>query len=712
MSYKKIFLLILFISFIILARVYHLDEYLTLEKLKEYKDILLQSYQDNVLLFSLGYVAVYILSVAINIPGAAILTLAGGALFGLWYGLLLVSLASTCGATVSFLISRYLLRDGLRSKFSETFKSLDAGIHKNGAFYLLSLRLVPLFPFFLINMLMGLTSIRLLVYIFVSWIGMLPGTFVFVNAGTQIASLTSIRGILSANILIALILLGIFPLLAKFCLSIYQNSKIYSKFTKPKKYDYNFIAIGAGAAGLVSSLIGATVRAKVALIEREKMGGDCLNTGCVPSKAILATAKKVHLAENFKKFGLLKADVKVSFPEVMKRVRSVIKTIEPNDSIERYTKLGVDCIQGEAKVLSPFEVQVGGKTYTTRNIILATGAEPIVPGIPGLKQAPHYTSETIWSIKSLPKKLLVLGGGPIGSELAQAYCRLGSKVSLVEMGEYLLPKEDEDVSELIKKRFQEEGMSVLTEHKAVSFFKKANKNYVELQKTDGKVVNIDFDVCLLALGRRARIKGFGLEELGIEMNPNGTVATDEYLQTSIPNILACGDVAGPYQFTHTASHTAWYASVNALFGGFKKFKKDFSVVPWATYTDPEVAHVGLSEKDAKEAGIDVEVTKFELKELDRAVAESEETGFIKVLTPPSKDKILGATVVGSHAGELLMEFVLGMKHGLGLNKIMGTIHPYPSWAEATKFAAGNWKKKHKPEKVLDLLEKFHTWKRG
>jgi len=710
--YKKIFFFLLFIGLIVVARVYQLDQYLTLDSLKHYKEVLVESYEANVLLFSLAYIAIYVLSVAINIPGAIILTLAGGALFGLWYGLFLVSIASTAGATVSFLISRYLLRDGLRSKFAQTFKSLDKGVSKNGAFYLLSLRLVPLFPFFLINMLMGLTSIRLIVYVFVSWIGMLPGTLVYVNAGTQLAGLTSLKGILSPNILIALVLLGIFPLLAKLFLSMFQKSKIYSKFTRPKKYDFNFIAIGAGAAGLVSTLIGATVRAKVALIEREKMGGDCLNTGCVPSKAILATAKKVHLAETFKKFGLIKADVKVSFPDVMKRVRSVIKTIEPNDSIERYTNLGVNCIQGEAKVLSPFEVEVAGKIYTTRNIILATGAEPIVPGIPGLKEAPYYTSETIWSIKSLPKKMLVLGGGPIGSELAQAFCRLGSKVSLVEMGEFLLPKEDEDVSELVKKRFEEEGMSVLTAHKAISFFQKAKKHYVELEKADGKIVNVEFDVCLLALGRRARIKGFGLEELGIEMNPNGTVATDEYLQTSIPNILACGDVAGPYQFTHTASHTAWYASVNSLFGGFKKFKKDFSVVPWATYTDPEVAHVGLSEKDAKDSNIEVEVTKFELKELDRAIAESEEIGFIKVLTPPGKDKILGATVVGSHAGELLMEFVLGMKHGLGLNKIMGTIHPYPSWAEATKFAAGNWKKKHKPEKVLNLLEKFHTWKRG
>jgi len=710
--YKKIFFFLLFIGLIVVARVYQLDQYLTLDSLKHYKEVLVESYEANVLLFSLAYIAIYVLSVAINIPGAIILTLAGGALFGLWYGLFLVSIASTAGATVSFLISRYLLRDGLRSKFAQTFKSLDKGVSKNGAFYLLSLRLVPLFPFFLINMIMGLTSIRLIVYVFVSWIGMLPGTLVYVNAGTQLAGLTSLKGILSPNILIALVLLGIFPLLAKLFLSMFQKSKIYSKFTRPKKYDFNFIAIGAGAAGLVSTLIGATVRAKVALIEREKMGGDCLNTGCVPSKAILATAKKVHLAETFKKFGLIKADVKVSFPDVMKRVRSVIKTIEPNDSIERYTNLGVNCIQGEAKVLSPFEVEVAGKIYTTRNIILATGAEPIVPGIPGLKEAPYYTSETIWSIKSLPKKMLVLGGGPIGSELAQAFCRLGSKVSLVEMGEFLLPKEDEDVSELVKKRFEEEGMSVLTAHKAISFFQKAKKHYVELEKADGKIVNVEFDVCLLALGRRARIKGFGLEELGIEMNPNGTVATDEYLQTSIPNILACGDVAGPYQFTHTASHTAWYASVNSLFGGFKKFKKDFSVVPWATYTDPEVAHVGLSEKDAKDSNIEVEVTKFELKELDRAIAESEEIGFIKVLTPPGKDKILGATVVGSHAGELLMEFVLGMKHGLGLNKIMGTIHPYPSWAEATKFAAGNWKKKHKPEKVLNLLEKFHTWKRG
>jgi dihydrolipoamide dehydrogenase len=606
-------------------------------------------------------------------------------------------------------MSRTLLRDWVQDKFGSQLAPINAGIEKEGGFYLFGLRLVPLFPFFVVNLLMGLTPIKTLRYMWVSQLGMVPATIVFVNAGTQLGQLESISGLLSPALILSFVALGVFPLIAKKILDGIQANAVLRQYKKPKNFDTNLIVIGAGSAGLVSSLIAATVKAKVTLIEKHQMGGDCLNTGCVPSKALIRSAKANHTISRSEDYGIT-ANGEVDFAAVMNRVHNIIKTIEPHDSVERYTSLGVDCEQGEAKIISPWEVAINGRTISAPNIILASGARPLVPPFPGLDQVAHATSDNVWELTKLPKRLLVLGGGPIGCELAQSFARLGAEVTQLDMAPRILPREDEEISALMTERFKAEGINVLTNHKTTAFENVDGENWC-LAETDGNSVRVPFDLVLIAIGRKANVTNMGLEALNVELNPQGTVAVNDYGRTNIPTIYACGDVAGPYQFTHMASHQAWFATVNALFGKFKKFKIDYSVVPWATFTDPEVARVGLNETDAKEQGIAVEVTRYDLAEHDRAIAESETIGFVKVLTPPGKDKILGATIVGAHGGELIGEFVLAMKHGLGLGKIMGTIHIYPTMLEANKFAAANWRKARKPEGLLNWVEKYHNWRR-
>ncbi len=481
--------------------------------------------------------------------------------------------------------------------------------------------------------------------------------------------------------------------------------------SRPKKFDRNLIVIGAGSAGLVSALIAAAVNAKVTLIEKHKMGGDCLNTGCVPSKALIKSAKVASLIKRSNEFGINVPESNVDFAAVMERVQSVISKIEPHDSVERFENLGVECIQGQAKIKSPWTVEVNGKILSTRNIIIATGARPFVPPIKGIDQVDYLTSDNLWGIRELPKHLVVLGGGPIGCELTQAFARLGSQVTQVEMLPRIMIREDEEIASMVTKRFQEEGVDIRTEHIAKEVVIRDNRKYL-ICEHDNKTIEIEFDEILVAVGRAANTSGFGLEELGVELNLNKTIRVNEKLQTSLPNIYACGDVAGPYQFTHTAAHQAWYATVNALFGKFKSFKVDYSVIPWATFTDPEVARVGLNEQEAKEKGIAYDVTSYGIDDLDRAIAEGEDHGVVKVLTVPGKDKILGVTIIGHHAGELITEYISAMKNGFGMNKILGTIHIYPTLSEANKFAAGVWKKANAPQTLLKLVKKYHRWMRS
>ncbi|MES2858821.1 MAG: FAD-dependent oxidoreductase [Pseudomonadota bacterium] len=685
-------------------------EYLTLAKLQSLLGQARAQVEANPVGAALAFAGLYIVVTALSLPGAALLTLFAGAVFGLWRGVLIASFAASIGATLAMLVSRHLLRDSVRKRFGERLKRIDAGIEREGGFYLFALRLVPVFPFFVINLAMGLTAIRTWTYYWVSQLGMLAGTFVYVNAGRELGQLSSLSGILSPRLLLAFAALGLLPLIARKILDHLRARRVYKGWTKPNSFDRNLVVIGAGAAGLVTSYIAAAVRAKVTLIEKAEMGGDCLKRGCVPSKALIRAARAASEAREGGRFGVDAGDITVDFGKVMAHVHASVQRIEPHDSPERYRSLGVDVVQGEARIISPWEVDVNGATLTTRNIVIAAGGRPLVPQIPGLDQVAYLTSDTLWELKTLPKRLAILGGGPIGCELAQAFARLGSQVTLVEMGPQLLAREDGDVAAVVQDALERDGVDMRLGYQAVEV--KPGDAPALVVEHDGDKAEIGFDVLLLAIGRSANIEGYGVDALDLGLRKNQTIETDEFLRTRFPNIYCVGDVTGPYQLTHAGAHQAWYAAVNALFGGFRSFRADYRVVPACTFTEPEAARVGLSEAEAKAQGTDVEVVKVELAKLDRAIAEGATAGFVKVLVAPGKDTILGASVVGERAGELIAVLALAMKQGIGLDKILGTVFAYPTFAEAIKSVAGERRKRHQPEKLLGFAERYHRWQRG
>jgi len=691
---------------------FDLGQFLTLAYMQQQLGDIRQFTEDNFLLAASAYFLIYVVVTALSIPGAAVMTLLGGAVFGLLWGLLLVSFASSIGATLAFLAARLVLRDWVQQKFGRYLKTVNEGIRRDGSFYLFTLRMVPLFPFFLINLVMALTPMKVVTFYVVSQVGMLLGTAVYVNAGAELGQLESLGGLLSPTLILSFTLVALMPWLARGIVSAVQRGKVYRGYKRPKKFDTNVVVIGAGSAGLVASLIVAGARAKVTLVEKNRMGGDCLNTGCVPSKTLIRSARMAHYMTRADEFGLRNVRADVDFPAVMERVQSVIKAIEPHDSVERFTSLGVDCVMGEARITSPWTVEVNGKVINTRAIIVATGARPLIPEIPGIHDIDVLHSDNIWSLTELPERLLVLGAGPIGCELAQSFARLGSRVTMVDQEPQVLPREDSDASQQVNRQLQNDGIEVLTGHRAVEFQRDGNSTALLVAGTNDQQQKIAFDRVLIAVGRRANVTGFGLEELGVPVAENGTLVVNEYLQTRFPNIYACGDVAGPYQFTHMASYQAWYAALNALAGGIKKFRVKYPVVPWCTFTDPEVARVGISETEAGRDDIEYEVTRYEMTGHDRALAEGEAHGFVKVLTAAGSDRILGATIVGHHAGELIGEFVTAMTHGMGLKKIAATNHIYPTMLEANRFVANAWRSKRLPVKALGLAERWFRFMRG
>lgn len=683
------------------------QQYLSLDFFQQY-------YQQQPLVFALIYFVIYVLATSLSLPGAALLTIMGGMVFGLWVGVLLVSFASTLGATAAFLMSRFVLRDWVQAKFSNYLTAVNAGVEKDGALYLFSLRLIPLFPFWIINLVMGLMPIKVRTYYWVSQLGMLAGTFVFVNAGVSLGAIDelSAAGILTPKVLLSFALLAVFPFIARYFLAGLQQRKALAGFKRPKTFDANLLVIGAGSAGLVSAYIAATVRAKVMLVEKASMGGDCLNTGCVPSKALIRAAKSVRDIEKANNFGIKVGVPEVDFAAVMGRVKDVISEIEPHDSEERFTRLGVDCVAGQAQIISPWQVAVDGRQVSAEKIILATGASPIIPPIPGLADTDPLTSETLWQLQTLPKRLLIMGGGAIGCEMAQAFQRLGAQVILVDAMPQLLPREDADMVARVTNTLIDEGVQIITNGEITEFSEQGPEHSALISSSDGSQLTVEFNRVLVAVGRRANTCGFGLEELGVATNDNGTVTVDQFLRTSCPTIFAAGDVAGPYQLTHAAGHQAWFAGVNALFGQFKKFAVDYRVMPQVIFIDPQFARVGLNELEASEQEIDVEVTIYDLSDLDRAIADGDANGMVKVLTAAGTDRILGATILGPQAGELITEYVTAMKHNLGLNKILATIHSYPTLSEANKYVAGEWKRKHMPERLLHWVAKYYRWKLG
>jgi pyruvate/2-oxoglutarate dehydrogenase complex dihydrolipoamide dehydrogenase (E3) component/uncharacterized membrane protein YdjX (TVP38/TMEM64 family) len=691
-----------------------MGRYLSLDFVKSQQGALEAWRAANPLMAALTFFAGYVAVTGLSLPGATLLTLAAGAIFGLAWGTLIASFAASIGATLAFLTSRLVLRDWVQSRFGDRLAAINEGMRKDGGLYLFTLRVVPVFPFFLINLAMGLTRIGTLTFYWVSQLGMLLGTAVYVNAGTQLARIDKMANVASPALLTSFALLGLFPLIAKRIVVGFKGRHLTRRWKKPARFDRNLVVIGAGSAGLVSAYIAAAVKAKVTLVERDRPGGDCLYTGCVPSKALIRSARLLSDIAHADEFGLRGARAEADFGAVMVRVQRVVHEIEPHDSVERYTRLGVDVVKGEARIASPWQVDItrpdgSVQRLTTRAIVIATGAAPVVPEIPGIEATGYVTSETIWAWRTLPPRLLVLGGGPIGSELAQAFARLGSKVTLLEMGPRILPREDEDVAAVVARHFAADGVDLRVAHRAVRFENVDGEKQL-VAEHQAQDVRIAFDALLVAVGRAARLQGFGLEELGVECG--NTVTTNAFLQTTFPNIYAAGDVAGPYQFTHAASHQAWYSAVNALFDPFKKFRVDYRVIPSATFVEPEIARVGLNEQEAREKKVLVEVTTYSVAHVDRAIADGATQGFVKVLTAPGKDRILGVTIVGAHAADLLAEYVLAMKHGIGLNKILGTIHTYPTMAEANQAVAGAWKLAHQPTRLLAFAERFHAWRRG
>lgn len=714
MNRTRVLIVTVFAAALFLYFFLDLGRFLNLAYVQSQLDNLQAFASERPVLSSAIYFTAYVVMVTLSIPGAAIATLLGGAVFGLLWGTVLVSFASSIGATLAFLAARLVLRDWVQRRFGRYLKTVNEGVKRDGGFYLFSIRMVPLFPFWLINLVMALTPIRTSTFYIASQTGMLLGTAVYVNAGSELARISSLGGLLNATLILSFLLVALLPWLARGVVAFIKRRKAFRGFTKPKQFDTNVVVIGAGSGGLVASLIAAGAKAKVTLIERDRMGGDCLNTGCVPSKSLIQSARVAATVRDAGRFGVQTESEGVDFASVMERVQSVIRAIEPHDSVERFTSLGVDCVHGEARITSPWTVEVNGKTLRTRSIIVATGAGPLMPPIPGIDAVDPLTSDSVWSLREQPRELLVLGGGPIGSELAQSFARLGSSVTLVDMAPQVLPREDEDASAIVRKHMEADGIRLVNGYKAAEFIMEEGRHVLVAQPAsgEGEALRIPFDRVLVALGRKPNVAGFGLEELGIKPTEQGTLPVNEYLQTPVPTIYACGDVCGPWQFTHMASYQAWFAALNALAAGLKKFRVRYPVVPWATFTAPEVARVGLNERDARDQGIEHEVTRFDIGGLDRALADGAAEGFVKVLTEPGSDRILGATIVGDHAGELIGEFITAMTHGLGLKKIAATNHIYPTWLEANRFAANAWRSKRLPHGLLRWSERWFRWRRG
>jgi pyruvate/2-oxoglutarate dehydrogenase complex dihydrolipoamide dehydrogenase (E3) component/uncharacterized membrane protein YdjX (TVP38/TMEM64 family) len=692
MSRTKLALILVIIAAIAAFFILGGSDYLTLGTLKGARDGLSAIVTEQPIAAALAFIATYIVIVALSLPGAAIMTLAAGALFGLIEGVALASIASTIGATLAMLAARFVARDWVRKRFPRAVEAVDKGVAKDGAVYLLSLRLAPVFPFFLVNLAMGLTAMPVVRYALVTWAGALPGTIAYTFAGTQLARIARPSDALSPGLIAAFLGLALVPLLGKWIANGVQRRRALGKFRRPKKFDANLIVIGAGSGGLVASLVAAQLEAKVVLIERAEMGGDCLNTGCVPSKSLIRVARSVAEIRKSSLFGVTIAEPSVDFGAVMRRLNETVATIAPNDSVERFRGLGVDVRLGEARLVDPWTVTIdGGAPISAPEIIIATGAAPVVPPIPGLAKSNFATSETLWTKLSamdrVPKRVAVLGAGPIGCELGQALQRLGSQVTIVAMSEQLLEREDKEAADIVARALQKDGVAL--------------KLGAVVERVEGEALQlgseqVPFDLLIVAVGRKARLEGFGL---------------DAFDYISMPHIRFVGDAAGGEQFTHFAGHSGAIAAINALIGRFGRLKYD-KLVPRVTFTSPEVASVGLTEAQAKEQKREVEVFTYPLAEADRAVIDGVGEGLVKLVSAKGKDRVLGATIVAPNAGDLIVPWILAIKNGVGLKAMQSLIYPYPTMSEAGRAAAGEWRKAHSSERVLRLAERWNKWRRG
>src|SRR6266566_5169264 len=698
------------------------------------------------------FVGIYIVATVFFIPGS-VLTLGAGAVFGMGLGSVCVSISATLGATAAFLVGRYLARDGIARKIekNEKFATIDRAVAEEGWKIVLLTRLSPVFPFTLLNYAFGLTRVKLSHYVLASWLGMMPGTVMYVYLG----SLVNIGAGHRQRTTGELVLYGV-GLLATVTVAVpvtrvarkalakkigstetvqtskgiisapsepvlvrppdTHNARLVSYLHPPDWQNptpapsYNLVVIGAGTAGLVTAAGAAGLGAKVALVEKYLLGGDCLSVGCVPSKAVIRCSRAIFDANEAGRFGVrVGAPAQADFPAVMERMRKLRADLSPHDSAQRFAKLGVDVFLGEAQFTGPDTIQVAGKTLRFKRAVIATGARALQPPIPGLTEAGYLTNETVFSLTECPARLAVIGGGPIGCELAQAFQRLGSQVSLFHKNAHLLDREDMDAAALVQKAFIREGIRVFLNAKITRVERNAGGKilYYEAQ---GKEETLAVDEILAGAGRAPNVEGLNLETVGVQYDPRKGILVNDCLQTTNPRIYAAGDVCLTWKFTHAADFAARTVIQNALFLGRKKVSA--LTMPWCTYTDPEIAHVGLYERDARERGVEVDTYVRESKEVDRAVLDGEEDGFVKFHVRKGHDDILGATIVARHAGEMISEISVAMAARIGLGKLASVIHPYPTQAEALRQCGDAYNRTRLTRTVKKWMGRWLAWQRS
>jgi pyruvate/2-oxoglutarate dehydrogenase complex dihydrolipoamide dehydrogenase (E3) component/uncharacterized membrane protein YdjX (TVP38/TMEM64 family) len=703
-------------------------------------------------------VLAYVFLTVLLVPGSAI-TVGAGTLFGLKIGFIVVVLGANLGALVAFFLARTLLRQRV-ARWAESnprFRLLDRAIGKQGFKMVLLTRLSPIFPFVLLNYFLGLTAVRTGAYVLGNLLGMLPATFLFVYLGA--AARDALAGQLNVSVGLYQQILKVVGLLATIAVVIMitriarqalrQTEQLDEGSTVPGKprlepnyrpatFDkmmivddahdrrliqnchpphwinpapagkYNLVVIGAGTAGLVSAAGAAGLGAKVALIEHNLMGGDCLNIGCVPSKAMIRAARAAHDARDAARFGLeIACEPQVAFAGAMERMRKLRAGISDHDSAERFRKLGVDVFIGTARFTGASSIEVDGKRLEFRRAVIAAGARAAKLPIPGLEKTGYLTNETVFRLTELPRRIAIIGAGPVGCELAQTFARFGSKVTLLSDGAEILPKEDADAAAIVRKKMEQDGVRIVTKAK----IHRAEKNNGEkiLAATVGEAaVDINCDAVLVAAGRTPNLEGLDLEAAGIGYTYRG-VEVDDWLRTKNPRVYAAGDVCSQFKFTHAADAMARLVIANALF--FARRKVSALTIPWCTYTDPEIAHVGYYEKDARQAGFAVATLTESMKDVDRAILDGEEEGFARVHYDQKSGKILGGAIVARHAGEMIGELTLAMVAKQKVGVLSSTIHPYPTQAEVLHKIGDAYMRARLTPRVKKTLQTWLRWQR-
>ncbi len=692
--------------------------------------------------------AAYAVLTVAMIPGSA-LTIGSGLIFGFWKGFAVVTVGANLGALGAFLLARTLFRERAEAlaRGQKTFRAVDSAIAREGFRIVLLLRLSPVFPFTVLNVLLGVTGISAASYVLANLIGMLPGTLMFVYlgtlgeaaAGTQSLGQTVLRIVgLAATVVVTVVITriarralkaasldgGANPGVAPEAAPVGAGAKTIpgdaydqallasvkpTAHVNPIPQDrYNLVVIGAGTAGLVTAAGGAGLGAKVALIEKHMFGGDCLNVGCVPSKGIIRAGRAAAAVREAGAFGIrLAGEPRIDFAATMERMRRLRAGIAPHDSVKRFSELGIDVYLGEGRFTGPDEIEVGGNKLRFQAAVIATGARATFPRIPGIEEVEPLTNENVFTLTELPRSLILLGAGAIGCEMAQTFRRLGSEVTIVIRGNRIMTREDPDAALIVQRKFEQEGIRVLTGSAIKRAEKRGGKKVIVIER-DGSEESVEADQILIGMGRAPNVEGLGLSAAGIAYGTEG-VTVDANMRTTNPRVFAAGDICSRLKFTHAADAQARIVLRNALF--FGRARATDLVIPWCTYTDPEIAHVGCYEKEARDRGLAVTTFTVPLEDVDRAILDGETEGFGRIHLKSGTDRILGATVVASHAGDMIGELTMAIQNGLGAGKLASVIHPYPTQGEVVRKLGDAYMRTKLTPGVKRIMARILRWRR-